>query len=102
MAFSAASRTFNFVARCARACSVVAASAATSCARVSTLSASTISSSQPPATASSPANVAASAAPRLNAAGVRRARMISIAEIGIVIPIATSTAWQRDFGCPIR
>ena len=28
--------------------------------------------------------------------------MISIAEIGIVIPIATSIAWHRDFGAPTR
>ena len=28
--------------------------------------------------------------------------MISIAEIGIVIPIATSMAWHRDFGAPTR
>ncbi len=28
--------------------------------------------------------------------------MISIAEIGIVMPIATSIAWHRDFGCPTR
>ena len=40
--------------------------------------------------------------PRWNAAGVNRIRMISIAEIGIVIPIATSMAWHRDFGAPTR
>ena len=90
------------VARCAPACSVAAASVATSCARASTWSASTISSSQPPAIASSPANVDAIEAPRWNAAGVSRIRMISIAEIGIVMPIATSIAWHRDFGCPTR
>ena len=28
--------------------------------------------------------------------------MISIAEIGIVMPIATSIAWHRVLGCPIR
>src|SRR4029078_3999399 len=28
--------------------------------------------------------------------------MISIAEIGIVMPIATSIAWHRDLGCPTR
>ena len=66
------------------------------------MSASTISSSQPAAIASSPTNVDAIATPRWNAAGVSRIRMISIAEIGIVIPIATSMAWHRDFGAPIR
>ena len=28
--------------------------------------------------------------------------MISIAEIGIVMPMATSIAWHRVFGCPTR